>query len=723
VGGNAGGGPGEGAEAQERARAAARAQFLRAEIAEADHRYYVLDAPTVDDATYDGWMRELRAIEARFPELLVPDSPTQRVAGEAAPGFVPVRHPIPLLSLDNAFGAEELRAFDARVRRWLGDVRPRYVVELKIDGLSVALRYRRGVFWRGATRGDGVVGEDVTANLRTLRELPLRLRGVTAAGTGPSPRLQLDEGGASASDTAGDEDAADLVVRGEVYLPRSAFLALNARRQEEGLPLFANPRNAGAGSLRQLDPRVTAGRGLRLFCYQIVSGPGADLDQWAALDQLQAWGFPVNPHRALCEDVEQALAVCESWRERRHSLDYATDGLVIKVDQATCRQRLGATGHAPRWAVAYKFPAETARTRVRAIEVSVGRTGVLTPMAELEPVRLAGSTVSRASLHNADYVAAKDVRVGDLVVVRKAGEVIPEVVEVDHAGRGADAPPFVMPTRCPVCGGAVERVPGEAAHRCTNPACPAQVMGLLVHWGQRGAMDIEGLGEKTVRALLAAGLVRDPADLYALRPEQLEALPRFAQKSADNLVAAIAASRDRPLWRLLVGLGIRFVGERAAQALAAHFHSLEAVAAASVQELTEVPDIGEKIAQSVSAFFSDADNRALVARLRAAGVRTVDAETEREGSRAAPPGILRGRTLVLTGTLPRWSREEATAAIVAAGGRVSSSVSRKTDFVVAGDQPGSKLARARELGVPVLDEAGLRALLAGAAPPHGGSPQ
>jgi DNA ligase (NAD+) len=664
--------------------ARARAEALREAIHRADYHYYVLDAPEVDDATYDAWMRELRDLEARFPELVTPDSPTQRVGGRPAEGFAQVRHPVPLLSLDNAFGPEELREFDARLRRWLGDARPRYVVELKIDGLSVALTYEDGVFVQGATRGDGTVGEDVTANLRTLREVPLRLR-EAVPGT--------------------------LVVRGEVYMPRSAFLALNARRQAEGQPLFANPRNAGAGSLRQLDPRVTAERGLRLFCYQILVGPR--LDQWEALQALRRWGFPVNPHGRLCADVEEALAYCESWRDRRQELDYATDGLVVKVDQVELQERLGATGHAPRWAVAYKFPAEVARTRVRAIGVSVGRTGVLTPMAELEPVVIAGTTVSRASLHNADWVAAKDVRPGDTVWVRKAGEVIPEVVEVDPTGRPEGAEPFVMPDRCPVCDGPVVRVPGEAAHRCTNPTCPAQVMGLLIHWGARSAMDIEGLGEKTVRALLEAGLVRDPADLYGLTVEQLQALPRFAEKSAQNLVAAIQASRDRPLWRLLVALGIRFVGERVAQVLARHFRSLDALARASEEELAAIPDIGPKIAASVASFFADPDNRALLARLRAAGVRQEDPEPE---PAPAPTGPLAGKTFVLTGTLPRWTREEATRAIEAAGGRVTDSVSRRTDYVVAGERPGSKLDRARALGIPVLDEDGLRALLEGRAP-------
>jgi len=659
---------------------------LRRRIREADYRYYVLDAPEVDDSVYDEWMRELEALEEAHPGLLVADSPTRRVSGQVSERFAPVRHPAPLLSLDNAFGPDELREFDARVCRWLGGEQPRYACELKIDGLSVALTYEGGAFVRGATRGDGEVGEDVTANLRTLGSLPLRLRP-------PYP--------------------GHLTVRGEVYLPRSAFVALNAAQVEAGETPFANPRNAGAGSLRQKDPRVTAGRGLRLWCYQVVEGP--EFDQSVALDRLADWGLPVNPHRSLCPDSESAVLWCESWRERRAELDYATDGLVVKVDSAGQRRRLGATGHGPRWAVAYKFPAEIGRTCVRDIWVSVGRSGVLTPMVELDPVVLAGTTVSRASLHNADYVAAKDVRPGDVVLVRKAGEVIPEVVEVDRAARVGDPPAFVMPSACPVCGGGVQRTPGEAAHRCVNPACPAQVMGLIIHWGGRGAMDIEGLGEKTARLLLAEGLARDPADLYALSAERLATLPRFAAKSAENLVAGIAQSRDRPLWRLMVGLGIRFVGERVAQVLARHFGSLDAVAAAGVEELQAVPEIGEKIAESVNAYFTDPDNRVFVQRLRESGLRTADPVPEPAVGVAAEAaaGPLAGKTFVLTGTLPGWTREEAAAAIEAVGGRVTSSVSSRTDYLVAGERAGSKLDRARQLGVAVLDEPGLRQLLGG----------
>lgn len=659
---------------------AERVEALRQLIREADHQYYVLDQPAVPDETYDQWMRELRDLEARFPALGAPDSPTQRVAGRPAEGFAPVRHPRALLSLDNAFGPEELLEWDGRVRRWLGGERPTYIVELKIDGLSVALRYAGGRFVQGATRGDGQTGEDITPNLRTVRSLPLRLQA-------PFP--------------------AQLIVRGEVFLPRSAFAALNATRAQAGEPLFANPRNAAAGSLRQLDPGVTSGRGLRLFCYQILDGP-TPASQWEILGQLRAWGFPVEPHAAQVDNAEAAVAHCEGWRQRREGLDYATDGMVVKVDPTSSQQRLGATGHAPRWAIAYKFPAETAVTRVRAVFVSVGRSGVLTPLAELDPVRVGGSTISRASLHNADYVASKDVRAGDTVVIRKAGEVIPEVVSVVPEQRTGDAPAFRMPTECPVCGTTLVRLAGEVAVRCPNAACPAQVLGSLVHWGSRGAMAIDGLGEKTALALLATGAVRDPADLYGLEAEDLRALPRFGELSASNLLRAIDGSRARPLWRLLVALGIRYVGARVAQVVADAFGSIDAIAAASIDDLCAVPEVGDKIASSLHAYFEDPDNRGFIERLRQAGVRLADAPAV---PTASAPGPLEGKVLVLTGTLAGWTRAEAEAAIVSAGGRVASSVSSVTAYVVAGDNPGGKLDDARAKGVPVIGEEELRGLL------------
>lgn len=664
--------------------ASSRVAELRAQIEQANHRYFVLDAPEVDDATYDGWMRELRTLEEQHPDLRAPDSPTARVGAPPAGRFAPVRHEVPLRSLDNAFGADELRAWDARIRRLLRTEAPRYLCELKIDGLSVALRYDGGHLVQGATRGDGLVGEDVTDNLRAVAAVPAELRGAPV----------------------------HLVVRGEIYLPRSAFAVLNAAQLAAGEAAFANPRNAAAGSLRAKDPEVPAGRGLRLWCYEVLAGP--ELDQGDALEQMEAWGLPVNPERARCHGVEEAVTWCEGWRERRLQLDYATDGLVVKVDAAAGRRALGATSHAPRWAVAFKFPAEAGRTRVREIWVSVGRSGVLTPIAELEPLALCGVTVSRASLHNADYVQAKDVRVGDAVTVRRAGEVIPEVIAVDHGAREGDPPAFEMPQACPACGGPVRRLPGEAAHRCANPACPAQVLGLLVHYGGRAAMDIEGLGERTARLLLERGLVRDPADLYGMTVEQLRDLPRLGERSAANLVRAVAASRERPLHRLLVALGIRFVGERVARILAEHFGSLEAIAAASEEELRAVPDIGPRIATAIGAYLADPDNAALVLRLRAAGVRLADPEPARRAAAdpgPAAPRALEGQTVVLTGSLLGWTREEAKAVVEAAGGHVTGSVSARTDLVVAGENAGQKLEKARALGIRVLDEAGLRDLL------------
>ncbi len=657
---------------------AERAEELRRRIQDADHRYYVLDQPTVDDATYDEWMRALRALEEQYPELVTPHSPTQRVAGLPADRFAPVHHTAPLLSLENAFGAEELRAWERRVRRQV-DGPLRYVVELKIDGLSVALTFEGGVFTLGATRGDGQTGEDVTMSLRTVRSLPLQLNP-------PFPPR--------------------LTVRGEVFLPRSAFDRLNASRAAMGEPLFANPRNAAAGSLRQLDPSVTARRGLRLFCYQVLAGP-EPMDQWDALQYLRSLGLPVESHAVWANDLEEVIRVCEAWRQRRETLDYATDGLVVKVDAIGMQQGLGATGHAPRWAIAYKFPSETVETRVLDVLVSVGRSGILTPLAVLRPVRLGGSTISRASLHNPDYVQAKDVRVGDTVRVRKAGEVIPEVSEVVPGERTPETTPFVMPSNCPVCGTPVVRIPGEAAVRCPNSACPAQVAGSLVHWGSRGAMAIDGLGIQTVQTLLTAGLVSDPADLYNLTLPVVASLERFASKSAANLVRAIDESRSRPLWRLLVALGIRLVGERAAQILAKGFGSIDQIAAASVEELQSLPDIGGKIALSVHAFFEDPDNRNLVERLRQAGVSLVD-KTLPDAEGRQP---LAEKRLVLTGTLSGWSRQAATAAIEAAGGRVTASVSPRTDFVVAGENPGYKLTQAHDFGIPVIGEEELRRLL------------
>lgn len=678
----------------DRDQAAARIRALREQIRHHDYRYYVLDDPEVPDEVYDALLRELQELEARFPDLVTPDSPTQRVGGRPAEGFRQVRHEVPMLSLDNAFGPEELRAFDRRVRAALGGEPVRYVAELKIDGVSISLVYRDGVLERAATRGDGEVGEDVTANVRTIRSIPLRLR--TGPGGGPAVAL--------------------LEVRGEVYMPISGFRQLNERLQAQGQQGFANPRNAAAGSLRQLDPRVTAARPLDAFLYAVARVEGLELrHHHEALELLRAWGFKVNPHWRLCADVEEVAAYCEEWTRRRGELDYLVDGVVVKVDDLDQQRRLGTTARSPRWAVAYKFPAERARTRVRDIWVSVGRTGALTPIAELEPVWVGGTVVSRASLHNEDVVRELDVRVGDWVIVHKAGEIIPEIVEVDRAARTGQERPFVMPDRCPVCGAAAVRPEGEAIRRCTGVACPAQLRERIRHFASRAAMDIEGLGPALIDQLVERGLVRDPADLYFLTREQLLSLERVGERSADNLLRAIAVSKERPLRRLLVGLGIRFVGERVAELLAERFRSLDALMAAREEDLLAIPEIGPRIAESVRTFFAQEQTRVLVEKLRRAGVRLADPEP---ADAAQGQGPLAGKTFVFTGTLASMTRAEAQARVQALGGRVASSVSRQTDYLVVGADPGSKLERARALGVTVLDEEAFLRLLGQHAVPR-----
>ncbi|HBT46804.1 MAG TPA: DNA ligase (NAD(+)) LigA [Peptococcaceae bacterium] len=664
-----------------REQAQKRLEELRRLIEEHNYRYFVLDAPIISDQEFDELMRELLELEAKFPELVTPDSPSQRVGGAPRPEFATVRHRQPLLSLANAFSPEELRDFDRRVRELVGGAVD-YVVEPKIDGLSVALVYVDGVFTTGATRGDGEVGEDVTANLRTVRALPLRLKR-------PVARLE---------------------VRGEVYMPKAAFARLNKAREEAGEPVFANPRNAAAGSLRQLDPKVTASRTLGLFVYQVLYTEEPEpATQMEALDYLAGLGFPVNPYRLHCRHAGEVLEVVEEWTtEKRAALPYEIDGLVIKVNSVALQRVLGATAKSPRWAVAYKFPAEQAITRVLDIIVRVGRTGVLTPTALLEPVRLAGSTVSRASLHNEDIIREKNVRIGDTVIIQKAGDVIPEVVKVLPERRTGEEKEFHLPERCPVCGSRVIREEGETAHRCSGGlACPAQVKERIIHFASRSAMDIQGLGPAIVSQLLDAGLIADAGDLYYLKVEDLLPLERFAQQSAQNLIAAIAASKNKGLERLLFALGIRHVGERAARTLARHFRSLDRLREASFEELTTLPDIGPKIAASIKAFFEEPRNLEVLEKLRRAGVR-MEAEAESE-----TPGPLAGKTFVLTGTLPNLTRQEATDLIVRAGGKVAGSVSRRTDYVVVGDNPGSKYDKARELGIPLLDEEGLRKLLEG----------
>lgn len=657
---------------------------LRRIIEEHNYRYFVLDAPIITDQEYDALMRELLELEGQFPDLVAPDSPSQRVGGAPRPEFATVRHRQPLLSLSNAFTPEEVRDFDRRVRELAGGVEEvDYVVELKIDGLSVALAYVEGEFAVGATRGDGEVGEEVTANLRTVRALPLRLRR-------PVTRLE---------------------VRGEVYMPKAAFVRLNREREEAGEPTFANPRNAAAGSLRQLDPRITASRTLGLFVYEVLytTDDPQPANHMEALEYLAELGLPVNPYRRYCRNIDEVLEALAEWTlDKRMALPYQIDGLVIKVNNLTLQRILGATSKSPRWALAYKFPAEQAITRVRDIIVRVGRTGVLTPTAVLEPVHLAGSTVSRATLHNEDIIREKDVRLGDTVVIQKAGDVIPEVVKVLPERRTGEEKEFYMPEKCPACGAKVIREPGEAAHRCTGGlACPAQVKERIIHFASRAAMDIQGLGPAIVSQLLEAGLIRDAGDLYYLKVEDLLPLERFGKQSAQNLISAIEASKDRGLERLLFALGIRHVGERAARVLARHFRSLDRLGQASLEELTALPDIGPKIADSIKAFFAEPLNLKVLEKLKRAGVK-LEVEPEPEAS-----GFLAGKTFVLTGTLPNLTRQQATELILRAGGKVASSVSRRTDYVVVGADPGSKYDKARELGIPMLDEEGLLQLLRG----------
>ncbi len=653
--------------------AKARADELRREIERHDYLYYVLDRPEITDAEYDRLMRELEEIERRYPSLVVPYSPTQRVGGRPREGFATVRHQVPMLSLANAFDEGELLDFDRRVRNALPGEEVRYVVELKVDGLAVSLTYENGILVRGATRGDGEVGEDITENLKTVRSIPLRLKD-------PVPLLE---------------------VRGEAYMPKEAFLRLNESREEAGEQVFANPRNAAAGSLRQLDPRVTASRQLGFFAYGAGRCEGIELtSQSGLLEYLSKAGFKVSDGYKIFDSIDGVIGYCRQWQERRFDLPYAVDGLVVKVDSLSQQERLGATMKSPRWAIAYKFPPEQAVTRVKDIFVRVGRTGVLTPTAELEPVRLAGTTVSRATLHNEDIIREKDIRVGDLVVVQKAGDIIPEVVAPLKEKRTGREMNWSMPKTCPSCGSPVKREAGEAAYRCTGLACPARLHENLVHFASRSAMDIAGLGPATVAQLLANNLVGDPADLYSLRVQDLERLERMGPKSAANLLRAIEESKSRPLSRLIFALGIRHVGERAAHILAERFGSLDALMAAGEEELMQIPEIGPKIAASVVNFFASEKNRAVVDKLARAGVNTSGGEAA--AARGARP--LSGKVLVLTGTLSGFTRQEAKEIIERLGGRVAGSVSRATDYVVAGEKPGSKLDKARTLGVAVLDE-------------------
>ncbi len=652
--------------------AAARIAQLRREIEEHNYRYHVLDDPVISDSEFDALMRELIELERQYPELQSEDSPTRRVGGAPLPGFATLTHKIPMLGLDNAFALEELREFDRRLRRLAGLSSIDYFCELKVDGLAVSLQYEEGLFVRGSTRGDGFTGEDITSNLRTIKQIPLRL-----------------------------PEAVTLEARGEVYINRADFEAMNEQRRQNGEPLFANPRNAAAGSLRQLDPRVTASRSLRIFLYGMGEHNLPLKTHAELLDYLERLRLPVNKNRALCRGIDEAWEFCLSWQDRRSELPYEIDGIVIKVNDLALQERLGNTARSPRWAIAFKYPPEEKRTKVIDIQVNVGRTGAITPVAILEPVFISGSTVQRASLHNEDIIAEKGVMIGDTVVIRKAGEIIPEVVRVLKEERTGEEKPFRMPEKCPSCGAAVHRLPGEAARRCLNPSCPAQLVERIVHFASRRAMDIEGLGPAVAELLWREGLVRSVADLYYLEVSQLAPLERLAEKSASNLVAAIEKSKGHPLHRLLFGLGIRFVGEKAARLLAEHFLTLDKLRRAEREELTAIPEIGPKIADAVYRFFREPETEELLEKLEKAGVNFSEPVA---AAAAAAARTLEGKTFVFSGALERFTRDEAAELVRERGGKVASSVSRKTDYLVAGSEPGSKLARARELGVEVIDE-------------------
>ena len=674
-----------------------RIKELRDEIRHHEELYYVHSAPEISDAEFDRLVRELERLEEEHPDLVTPDSPTQRVAGRPTQGFPTVEHLSQMLSLDNAYDEDDLRGFDLRVRRaaGLGEASVPYVAELKIDGLSIALTYENRQLIRGATRGDGLRGEDVTANVRTIRSIPLTLRG------GPPSRFE---------------------VRGEVFLPRASFDRINQERADAGEPLYANPRNVAAGTMRNLDPALVARRGLKAFIYQYVGPtPGAPTHHFELLSAMSAWGLPVEPHAATCHGIDEVLAFCGAWDTKRQELEFDTDGVVVKLADLALRERLGSTAKFPRWATAFKFPAQQQHTKLLRIEVNVGRTGANTPYAVLEPVVVAGSTVSMATLHNAEDIARKDLREGDTVIVEKAGDVIPRVVAPVLSLRPADSAPWVMPTACKACGSTLKRDEEEVVWRCENASCPARLRRSLEHFASRSAMNIEGLGESLVDQLIEQELVRDFADLYSLDPPQLEnlvvipreprserAVPRKLGKVGRNVVAQIENSKQNDLARLVYALGIRHVGEKAAATLARHLRTMTAILDAPVDQLQTVPDIGPVVAASIRSFAEEPRNRALIDKLAAAGVNMTSRQPPPD---VTGPGPLAGTTFVLTGTLGSMSREEAAEAIERLGGKVSGSVSRKTTYLVVGEDAGSKLDKARELGVKTLTEEAFRAII------------
>lgn len=658
---------------------------LREEIRHHEHLYYVMDAPEITDAAYDLLMQELKKLEEAHPKLVTPDSPTQRVGGKPREGFKKQEHSRPMLSLDNAYNEEELRAWDKRVHELAGG-KVEYVCELKLDGMSLALWYRDGALAKGVTRGDGYTGEDVTTNVRTIRSVPLS---ITAAG--------LKKAGLPN----------DFEVRGEVIMPIAAFGRMNDEREQQGLARFANPRNAAAGTIRVLEPNIVAQRRMDFFAYFALKADGTDAlpKHSEALEALSEAGFKVNPNRALAKDADEVLRFIQQWEGKRDSLPYEIDGIVIKVNSIAAQRELGFTGKAPRWAIAYKYAARAGETIIEDILVQVGRTGKLTPVVALKPVSIGGTTVTRATLHNEDEIERLGVKIGDWVVVERGGDVIPKVVKViDDKKHPRGHRRFHMPEKCPVCGGKVVRVEGEADHRCVNAACPAKLREEILHFASRGVMNIEGMGEALVNQLADAGLVKTVADIFELTEEQLLKLERMGKKSAQNVLSEIERAKTLPLERVIYGLGIRFVGERTAELLAEHFGSMDKFMDAPEEELMEVTEVGPRVAASVREFFSEKRNRELVERLREAGLRFKGVAKKR-GTQLA------GKTFVITGTLPNYSRDEAKRLIEDAGGKTSGSVSKKTDFVLAGAEAGSKLDKAKELGVTVIDEAQLLKML------------
>jgi DNA ligase (NAD+) len=651
-----------------------RVQELHVQLNQLNYEYHVLDQPTASDAEYDQLLRELINLEETFPELKSPDSPTQRVGGAVLDMFVKVQHQSPMLSLGNAFGEQDLLDFDRRVRQAVGD-QISYVCELKIDGLAVSLRYENGLFIQGATRGDGTIGEDITSNLRTIKSIPLRIK-----------------------------DPVSIEVRGEVFMPRKSFEQLNLLKTERGEELAANPRNAAAGSLRQLDPKIAASRNLDIYLYNIADvGETGVVSHSEGLDLLESLGFKTNKERRKCSSIEEVITYVNEWTEQRPNLPYDIDGIVIKVDSLAQQEELGTTAKSPRWAIAYKFPAEEVVTTLKAIELSVGRTGVVTPTAILEPVRVAGTTVQRASLHNEDLIREKDIKIGDQVVVKKAGDIIPEVVNVLVERRTGAEEEFRMPTHCPECESELVRLEEEVALRCINPKCPAQIREGLIHFVSRTAMNIDGLGEKVISQLFAEQLIEDVADIYKLTFDQLIQLERMGEKSVNNLIDAIEASKANSLEKLLFGLGIRHVGAKAAKTLAQEFETIDRLALATAEELTAINEIGEKMAESVVAYFELEEVKELIEELKEVGVNTI----YNGPKKVAVENIdhfFAGKTIVLTGKLEQLSRNEAKERIEAFGGKVAGSVSKKTDLVVAGEDAGSKLTKAEQLGIEVWNE-------------------